>query len=93
MADTESVQTELASMRQELARAESDDPAVKGKLEAPPPCVSFAPELDSFLHEMQAKWSEASDNAEELVKAHPVAALAAAFLVGIALGRLTGRSS
>ena len=78
-------------MRQELARAEG--PAVgkgEGSSDAPPG-VSLGPELESFLHDLQEKWGDASENAEALVKTHPIAALAGAFLVGIAVGRLIGR--
>jgi ElaB/YqjD/DUF883 family membrane-anchored ribosome-binding protein len=91
MAAESSIAAELGAMRDELAQAgaahtgETTPPADPAAL---PTCRA---ELQSLIHELETKWGEASENAEELVKSHPVAALASAFLVGMALGRLMGR--
>ena len=91
MGDAGSFQGELASMRQQLARTEAA--GTEQETSERLPNVSVGPELENLLHELQAKWGDASENAEALVKAHPIAALAAALLLGIALGRLMGKHS
>jgi hypothetical protein len=89
MVDAGFVAAELESMRQELARPSE---AVHAGA-ASPEAVSVAgiPPLDDLLRELEEKWAGASETAEELVKAHPIVALAAAFIVGMAVGRLMGK--
>jgi ElaB/YqjD/DUF883 family membrane-anchored ribosome-binding protein len=43
------------------------------------------------MRELQGKLSDAADDAEEIVMTHPLAAVASAFLLGIAIGRMVGR--
>ena len=91
MAGTPSIQAELKVMRDELSPGTGADAGHAGApIEATPnnPCGA---ELESVLREIQAKLGEASESADELIKAHPVAALASALLVGIAIGCLMGR--
>jgi ElaB/YqjD/DUF883 family membrane-anchored ribosome-binding protein len=48
-------------------------------------------EIERTLHELQAKLSEAADEAEDMVAAHPYASVAAAFLLGILVANLLSR--
>jgi hypothetical protein len=49
------------------------------------------PDLAALLHEFQDKLSEAAEDVEGLVISHPLAAVAVALLVGIAIGRAVTR--
>jgi ElaB/YqjD/DUF883 family membrane-anchored ribosome-binding protein len=48
-------------------------------------------DIEALLRELQDKLSEAASDAEEVVLAHPLAAVASAFLLGLVLGRMMGR--
>jgi|ERR1700704_4683839 hypothetical protein len=48
-------------------------------------------EIERLIRELQHKLSDAADDVEEIVTAHPVAVVASAFLLGIAIGRMMGR--
>jgi ElaB/YqjD/DUF883 family membrane-anchored ribosome-binding protein len=48
-------------------------------------------ELERLIRELQHKLADAADDVEEIVTAHPVAMVASAFLLGIAIGRMMGR--
>ena len=48
-------------------------------------------EAERIIGELQSKLSEAASDAEEVVTAHPLAAVASAFLLGLLLGRMMGR--
>jgi hypothetical protein len=48
-------------------------------------------DIEALLRELQGKLSEAASDAEEVVLAHPLAAVASAFLLGLVLGRTMGR--
>lgn len=47
-------------------------------------------ELDDALDELQRALTSAAAEAEEMVTEHPMASLAAAFCVGMIVGRLSG---
>ena len=48
-------------------------------------------EIEKLIRELQDKLSDAADDVEEIVMAHPIAVVASAFLLGIAIGRMMGR--
>ena len=93
MAENESLRAELGAMREELARAEpgkgDDQPPLREPSAAPN--TTFVAEIETVLHELQSRWGEASDDAEQLVKDHPLASVVSAFLLGVLVGRATGR--
>lgn len=49
------------------------------------------PDLAALLRELQDKLSEAAEDVEGIVVSHPLAAVAVALLVGIAIGRAVTR--
>jgi ElaB/YqjD/DUF883 family membrane-anchored ribosome-binding protein len=50
-------------------------------------------DLEKLIGELQGKLSDAANDAEEIITAHPLAAVASALLLGIVIGRLMGRRS
>jgi ElaB/YqjD/DUF883 family membrane-anchored ribosome-binding protein len=48
-------------------------------------------EIEPLLRELQSKLSDAADDAEAILTAHPLVAVASAFLLGIVIGRMMGR--
>lgn len=48
-------------------------------------------EVQRVLGELQEKFAETADDAEELIAAHPFASLAAAFLLGILVANVMSR--
>ena len=91
MSEIQSHREELGSMREELSRNSGVEGHGMSKPSEAAAQSYCGVELESLLQELQAKLGDASEGAEELVKAHPVAALASAFLAGLAIGRLMGR--
>jgi len=49
-------------------------------------------EIERLLQELQSALSETAEGAEEVIAEHPLPAVAAAFLLGLAVGWLTRRS-
>jgi ElaB/YqjD/DUF883 family membrane-anchored ribosome-binding protein len=50
-----------------------------------------AVEIERLVRELESKLSDAAADAEAIVAAHPLAVVASAFLLGIAIGRMMGR--
>ena len=48
-------------------------------------------EIEKMLGELQKKFGEASDDAEDIIAAHPFALVAAAFLLGILVANFMSR--
>jgi hypothetical protein len=48
-------------------------------------------DVEKLVPELQSKLCEAADDVEEIVRAHPLAAVASALLLGIIVGRMMGR--
>jgi len=48
-------------------------------------------EIEKMLGELQKKFGEASDDAEDIIAAHPFASVAAAFLLGILVANFMSR--
>lgn len=81
---------ELHELATELARPagprrETDPPTASGDR------PDRALEIEQLVRELQSKLSEAAEEAEQLVAAHPLAAMASALLLGIVIGRMMGR--
>jgi ElaB/YqjD/DUF883 family membrane-anchored ribosome-binding protein len=82
------LQEELEALRRELRQVpvmEEDGAAAAaagGDMRA---------EIERTLRELQDKLSEAADEAEDMVAAHPYASVAAAFLLGILVANLLSR--
>ncbi len=49
-------------------------------------------DLAAMLHEVQDKLADAAEDMEDIVITHPLAAVAAAFLLGLVVGRIVGRT-
>lgn len=84
MAKKRSVKSELGDLQAELKRAEAETPAAD-----PEPAPKS--EAETLLRELESSLGKAGEEAEELVKHHPLAAVAAAFLLGLLAGRILGR--
>lgn len=100
MSGRNDLQRELEALRRELrqvprvaeeeiasassARATSEPP--------PPPPEDMRGEVERVLSELQDKLSEAADEAENIVAAHPFASVAAAFLLGVLVANLMSRA-
>lgn len=84
MARKRSVKSELGDLQAELKHAAQAEAAAGAK--APPPG-----QVETLLEELQSSLGKAGEEAEELVARHPLAAVAAAFLLGILAGRMMGR--
>ncbi|MBL8907302.1 MAG: hypothetical protein JNM20_11555 [Rhizobiales bacterium] len=85
MARKRSVKSELGDLQAELHHAAGAEQAA-GAAEPPPPGES-----ETVLRELESALGKAGEDAEDLVARHPLAAVAAAFLLGILVGRIMGR--
>ena len=88
MAKREPHRAELNELATELARPR--------RHQAVPPTASGgqpdrAHEIEQLIRELQDNLTDAADDAEQLVTAHPFAAVASALLLGIVIGRMMGR--
>lgn len=84
MAKKRSVKSELGDLQAELKRAEAETSPAE-------PAAGSKSEAETLLHELESSLGKAGEEAEELVKHHPLAAVAAAFLLGLLAGRMLGR--
>ena len=75
--------TELHALRTEVG---SREPAPV----TAPPNAEDATELERALHELRRHMTDVAKEAEEMVTEHPMASLAAAFCLGMIVGRLSG---
>lgn len=70
------------------AAAPAPEPAVEGAGAPPEGAVpSTLAELQALVRDLQDAVHDATETAEEAVTAHPTAALASAFLLGVLVGR------
>jgi len=79
------IRTELESLRAALVAPPAAEPA-KAVATAEP-----AAEIEAMLAELRDAIANAADDAEKAVAAHPALALGAAFLLGLMVGRVSGR--
>ena len=83
MAKKRSVKSELGDLQAELNRT--------AKAEAAAAAEAPQGEVETVLRELESCLGKAGEEAEELVTRHPLAAVAAAFLLGILAGRMVRR--
>ena len=81
------LQDELDTLRQQLV--DRPPPAAPEASAAPPPAA--ASQLETQIKALSDALVDMSDDAEGNIKRHPLAAVAAAFLLGFMAGRTTGR--
>lgn len=84
------VQSELEALRAELRRSQADASPPAAEAGPTPASEGAAPDFEPILRELQAEFESASRAARDLVATHPLAAAAAAFVLGVALGRALG---
>ena len=80
------LQDELHDLRQQLV---APPPLAAAATSAPPP--EAAAPLETQIKALSDALVDMSDDAEGNIKRHPLAAVAAAFLLGFMAGRTTGR--
>jgi len=87
-------EAELRELRHSIATAIHD--GLSDVADAASSTLASAPsnlaELESLLRKLRVQLSEAVDEAEDTVMSHPLSSVGAAFLLGLAIGRLTRRS-
>lgn len=88
---------ELEALRRELRQVPrvAEEEAASGaatQAAAAPPSNDMRGEIERVLHELQDRLSEATDEAEDLVAAHPFASVAAAFLLGVLVANVMSRA-
>lgn len=93
------LQRELEALRRELRQvprvAEEADAASTSAAQAraaPPPPGDMRGEIERVLRELQDRLGEATDEAEDVVAAHPFASVAAAFLLGVLVANVMSRA-
>jgi ElaB/YqjD/DUF883 family membrane-anchored ribosome-binding protein len=91
MAKRESHRAELNELATELARPAAGRRQADDPLAASGDPSDRALEIEKLIRELRGKLTEAADDAEYLVTAHPFAAVASALLLGIVIGRMMGR--
>jgi ElaB/YqjD/DUF883 family membrane-anchored ribosome-binding protein len=88
-------ETELRELRHSIQAAIhaglSDVAQVAGSTLAKAP--SNLTELESILRKLSVQLSEAVEEVENNVASHPLSSVGAAFFLGLAIGRLTRRST
>ena len=83
---------ELDALKREVKRSESSGDSEKiMRSESPRSEPSDHPEVERILRELQLRLAEMTNDAEDAIAAHPLASVGAAFLLGVAVGRLTKR--
>jgi ElaB/YqjD/DUF883 family membrane-anchored ribosome-binding protein len=91
------LQRELEALRRELrqvprvAEEEAASGAATQAAAAPPP-NDMRGEIERVLRDLQDRLGEATDEAEDLVAAHPLASVAAAFLLGVLVANFMSRA-
>lgn len=95
MARNDSLRAELDTLQAELTRPAVEPPGKvgtkhrndRGSDRADTPAL----DIERVLHELESTLSAAAEDAEETVASHPLAAVGIAFLLGILVGRMSGR--
>jgi ElaB/YqjD/DUF883 family membrane-anchored ribosome-binding protein len=93
MAKRDPHRAELDELAADLARpaagrrGDADVAAASGHK----PDLDRALEIEPLLRELQSKLTDAADDAEAILTAHPLVAVASAFLLGIVIGCMMGR--
>jgi ElaB/YqjD/DUF883 family membrane-anchored ribosome-binding protein len=88
------LQEELEALRRELLRTpvmEEVEAAAEGAKDAPKEASGARAEIEKVLCDLQERLGEATDEAEDAIAAHPLASVAAAFLLGVLVTNLLSR--
>lgn len=84
---------ELDALKGEIKRLESGGGSEKiMRSESPRAEPSIHPEVERVLRELQLQLAEVTEGVDDAISAHPLASVGAAFLLGIAVGRLIKRT-
>jgi len=87
------IRAELAALQDDLATAEkpaADRPPPSADI--PDPTTGETDQLECAMQELRTFFAAAARDAEKVVLEHPLAALAAAFALGVLAGRVLGSS-
>jgi ElaB/YqjD/DUF883 family membrane-anchored ribosome-binding protein len=92
-----SLEDELEALRRELRLVppivEKAGEAVAGAAEVAKEAAAEArPEIERVLRELQERLGDATDDAEDMIAAHPFASVSAAFLLGILVANFMSRA-
>ncbi len=85
------IQEELEALRRELAQAPVVEEVKAAAAEAVKEASGARSEIEKVFGELQERMSGATDEAEEMIAAHPFAAVAAAFLLGVLVANFMSR--
>jgi ElaB/YqjD/DUF883 family membrane-anchored ribosome-binding protein len=85
----DSVLNELQALRDSLASGDAA-PQSNGSSSDSAPAATPESEIDRALNELKQCFADVAEEAEELIDERPVASLAAAFVLGLVIGRLSG---
>jgi len=98
MADTSSLHHELAALQAELGKPSgsgsgqrSDCAEREVKSDAPDAASPLAADLEEPFRELNEALSAHMGSVEDFIAARPLASVLGAFVLGLALGRMTGR--
>ena len=85
------IRSELSALQDDLASKTNPTPGETTFSERvdSPPKEKWA-DLERALRELQAQLADAAGEAEAVLAEHPFAAVAAAFILGVAAGRMMG---
>ncbi len=91
-----SLRGEIDTLQAELTRPAADTPnaAAAGHTAGDHPGRDGAPtsDMERLLRDLQSTLSAAADDVEATVASHPLAVLGMAFLLGVLIGRMSGRN-
>jgi ElaB/YqjD/DUF883 family membrane-anchored ribosome-binding protein len=84
---------ELAALRAELEKPAPAPGRPATVVTEPPPAERSESRLqiEQFVQELQSALDEVTEDTEDLIAEHPLPSVAAAFLLGLAVGWLTAR--
>lgn len=90
------LQDELEALRRELRQAprmaeEAEDAAASAAASAADSAGGARSQVERVLGELQARFAEATDEAETVIAANPLASVAAAFLLGVLVANVMSR--
>ncbi|MET0867000.1 MAG: hypothetical protein ABWY35_02785 [Pseudorhodoplanes sp.] len=80
------LQEELEALRRELLQT-----PVMEEAAAAPDASGARAEIEKVMRDLQERLGEAADTAEDTIAAHPLASVAAAFLLGILVANFMSR--
>ena len=89
--ELKSLQDELSASQKERTTASAAAPPAASPAPAQPAAALEDPELRDQLRELANEVTRFFGEAEKTISAHPAQSVAGALLVGILIGRLTGR--